>query len=215
MKFGMTPRVPPLHRRTLNNPLEQSFGLFDNGGELQQASPSVVSELDNCSTEAVGVGKSWASYEGLVTGSNSNGLSSLGHKVDTHVDVEETPLDRESSIPTPEPVSSKQGVLICNHDSDKTLTCDLQVVHEEQVPAVAQSVEGTMEGMGYVTTLSHWHTPPSKETSTEDVAASSNEEEEEVDVVQTSENENMDTCGKLEGVLRILEQNAPQELRTN
>jgi len=40
-------------------------------------------------------------------------------------------------------------------------------------------------------------------------------EEVEVDVVQTSENENMDTCGKLEGVLRILEQNAPQELRTN
>ena len=306
MKFGMTPRVPPLHRRTLNNPLEQSLGLFDNDGQLQAS--SLASEVDDCSTEelgVVGVGKSWASYEGLVTGSNSNGLRSLDHKTDTF--VEDASLDRKGLLPEPrsskqdellweeslaydlQSQSIKQDVLLCG----KAFTHDPHVQEQdpavaqlvegtvegirEQDPAVAQLVEGTVEGMSCVATLSHEHTTPlqdtstedgghsppqdtstedgshsppqdtsiedggpwrpspPQETSTEDGGASCNEEE-EVDVVQTSDtmevcdsvlqtsdtvdvcdklDDTVDVCDKLDGVLRKLEQNAPQELVTN
>ena len=215
MKFGMTPRVPPLHKRTLtSNPLEQSLGLFDGSEDLHVSSVMNVTTTDGCNTEEVGVGQSWASFEGLVTGSTSNGLSSNLRGGGTRNPPCGEDVSPHRNNHTPEPLDSNDLPSPKHVGMGEVLACDLQVVREEQVPAVAHTVEGTLEGLSYVTTLSHWQTtPPPQDTDTEEREEEEEvmEEEEEV-VTQTTDTSEEDR--KLIEVLRSIERGAPWELRS-
>ena len=213
MKFGMTPRVPPLHKRTLtNNPLEQSLGLFDGSEDLHVSSVMNVTTTDEHNMEEVGVGQTWASFEGLATGSTSNGLSNLrgGGTRDPPCGEDVSPDRRKH---TPKPLDSNDPSSPKHADMEEVLACDLQVVREEQVPAVAHTVEGTLEGLSYVTTLSHWQTtPPPQDTDTEEREEEEEVMEEEEVVNQTTDISEEDK--KLIEVLRNIERSAPWELRS-
>ena len=214
MKFGMTPRVPPLHKRTLtSNPLEQSLHLFGGSEDLHVSSVTNVTTTDEYNIEEVGVGQSWASFEGLATGSTSNGLSNLRGAGTRDLPCgEDEPPDRKTH--TPDPLDSNDLSSPKHIGVEEILACDLQVVREEQVPAVAHTVEGTLEGLSYVTTLSHWHTtPPPQDTDTEEREEEEEEVMEEEEVV-TQPTDISEEDKKLIEVLTNIERSAPWELRS-